>query len=573
MDSARHSLTSALSLGALAASATALGGPLDVSAGQVFPWTGNPGASFRRLAVGDLTGDMRADVVVLDGEQVHVLYGPGDFRSIGSTQLVAKDFAVVSGHAPAGRDSLVFSDASGLWHARFTFAEIDGDGDAFDKEFLHAGQWPNARRLLAMERPDRIDLVGIAGNGTDVILLADVFGSRTPMPKISLSSQIFDLAALNWDGGPGLELVTLSADGMRVLRLDGSVVAFVPGTLSSGLIVPFEQDGYAHDRAAAVVGLPQGNELFVVADASTLVGGTLLELPIDLGPAGVCGLAAGDVDADGDDDVLLNWGYVDVLPLGRNHSDGAPPDGSATFTYDPLDALDLGHGTVGMEDQAGWPVFLDADLDGDLDLLVALEVQQEVALARNTSQDHAAMQPNIEVGSALYEHDECLGAGTLSIQLLAPALHLPAATHVELVVWKRPSMDEPAGVLAVHAAAGRLSDAYALTTHVPISGEATLWTAAVYLVQLREVKRGAGGALLDAGPTFCCAFSLDPDTTAALSAQGNGTTLEVEVLEVGQPGCLGVQFLEREVDSGITPLPDPGDFAAVPPNPTPGGGV
>ncbi len=566
-------ITPALFLCALASSASAYDGPLDPSTGLVLPWTGGAGTTFGRLSAAELTGDERADVVLLDGETIHVLYGPGDYRLVGTTGLTVKDFAVVTGYGLAGRDSLVYSDASGLRHAWFTFAETDGNDDHFETEELHVGEWANARRVLVMQRPDRVDLAGIATNGTDVILLADVFGSHMQMPTIPSSNQIFDLAVLDWDGGPAFELVTLSTDGLRVRRLDGSLVTHVPGNLVSGLLVPFQQEGYGHDRVAAVVGHPLGNELLVVADASTVVGGSLLELPLDLGPAGVCGLAAGDVDADGDDDLLLNWRYSDVLPLGRNQSDDVPPDGLPTFTYDPQDELDLGHGTGSMDEQAGWPVFVDADLDGDLDLLVALEVQQEVALARNTTQDHAAGLPLFQANTTVYEHDYCVGSGTLSIRLLPPVSSLTGATHVEFVLWKRNTIGADAAALAVHAAASRVADAYLLETEIPIEDEATMWTPSVYLLQLREVKLTPGGALLAAGPTFCGAFSLDPDTTEQLAAQASGATLAVQTFEIGDPDCLDVAYIEREVDSGINPLPDPGDFEDVPPDPKPGGGL
>jgi hypothetical protein len=122
------------------------------------------------------------------------------------------------------------------------------------------------------------------------------------------------------------------------------------------LIGAFRQDD-AGDRAGAaylVRGGVTGTLSLGDADAK-LVG------EAELDEAGVCVSGAGDVDADGHDDVLVGaWG----------NDDGGPFAGAAYLMLGPVTgSLDLGRADLTLEgalrDTAGWAVSSAGDLDGD----------------------------------------------------------------------------------------------------------------------------------------------------------------------------------------------------------------
>jgi hypothetical protein len=48
---------------------------------------------FGRIEIGDVTGDLRADAVLMIGQQPVLLYGPGCYQSVASLPFTARDIA------------------------------------------------------------------------------------------------------------------------------------------------------------------------------------------------------------------------------------------------------------------------------------------------------------------------------------------------------------------------------------------------------------------------------------------------------------------------------------------------
>ncbi len=353
------------------------------------------GQAVAKLALGDLDGDGDLDVVV--GRETGALRDRGE--------------AVLLNDGSGGLGAPTFHDAlpsAGLRDGAPSLADFDGDGDL---DIVGAG---------ATNGVPSFGQVGILPNRGDA-----TFG---PPIELRLADWTFSVdstavADLNGDGIPDIVASTPSGralDGFNVLLSDG-VGSFRPAAFRTAAkqtrdleLVDADGDGLpdvvtvAQDSAAVTVHVNPGDGVFPQPtryDVGTLTGlATLMH-----------GNETADLDGDGDLDVVTVDSDVRVL---RNRGD-------ATFDAAELVSLPIGGGSVRLPDLDG---------DGDPDILVGPDPNEPpydfaVVINRGDGTFEAAVL--IPVGASQGGDIEALdidGDGLLDVALADPgpasAIHL-----------------------------------------------------------------------------------------------------------------------------------------------------
>ena len=331
--------------------------------------TMGPGAAW-----GDIDGDGRLDVVILQGsgrpgtealsDKVYRGLEDGRFEDITSgSGLGSGDAGMgallidVNGDGPLdlycanyGQDRLflgkgdgTFTDATDLlpkldlWSASVTAADPDGDGDLdlYITSYLDYDleKMPPEEELGRYQREDPVEMLPFAFPG---------------QRNVFLRNQLAETGKLGFeDVTESLGLLDVQGRGMQTVFWD------------------FDRDG--------------DEDLYVANDVSFNVlfrnegDGTFKDVSFSTGlddPRGGMGLAVGDVDMDGDEDVFLtNWQLeANALYLNSVISHSGSKRRRASF-HDYTVRSGLGPSGIGA---TSWGAELfDMDLDGDLDLYVA----------------------------------------------------------------------------------------------------------------------------------------------------------------------------------------------------------
>lgn len=316
-------------------------GHLDLYLVQGAGREGGP-ALTNRLLLGDGAGGLRdgteaagvGDVGAGMGALLFDADGDGDLdlfvANYGKDVLYAND--------GAGRFQDVTAEAGlalELWSASAAAADYDGDGDLdlYVTAYLDydPAKMPPAAELNRYQRDDPIEMLPFAFPGERNALYRN-------------------------ESGP---------EGLRFVEVAEELGVHNPEGLSMQAVWwDFDRDG--------------DQDLYVANDVSFNVlyrndGGTFTDITFAVGlddPRGGMGLEAGDVDRDGDEDILLtNW-QLETNALYLNNAVRARSGKTRRARFhDGTVAAGLGPAGIG---KTSWsPVLFDLDLDGDLDLYVA----------------------------------------------------------------------------------------------------------------------------------------------------------------------------------------------------------
>jgi hypothetical protein len=165
-----------------------------------------------------------------------------------------------------------------------------------------------------------------------------------------------------------------------------------------------------------------------------ILDGEVLTQSADLTGVGVVGLASGDVNLDGNDDLGLSIRAARELVILENQLD--PADGSVPrFTNQAMSRIRVGDEGVQAPNNGAQPLFFDLDLDGDLDYFQPVEDESLFYTQRN--QEVSEAQSLVVPTSGQFAFDEEALQGVLMLELAPPAFVHPQTTHLEIIVWHK----------------------------------------------------------------------------------------------------------------------------------------
>ena len=325
---------------------------------------------------------------------------------------------------------------------------------------------------------------------------------------------------LEWDGAGSPELAIKRGMTLEILDLLGQSVAQFIGGASSDVLIGVPSSTSPRDLLVWFrENVGQGTQSMVTLKAG------LPQPAVDLGPLSVISATRGDLDLDGEQDLVLSSGlFSDLVVL--FHSSSSNP----VFSTDPLRSLVVSAGPGGYTGfNRAAPALADLDGDSDLDILYPIETDDEVWAIANTILDAALQKPVVmDVLGSFGPTELHL---TLSLELPSGQTLPPSADRLEVVIWRQegPGLaisSEAVSHQLVPVAAASSSWQYDLPVTLP--GVGPSYTPIDY-IQIRFVELNAAGTGYEtAFPPFVGAFSIPYATLDWLEGlEGFGPTIVV----------------------------------------------
>ena len=393
--------------------------------------------SFEDAVVADLTGDGLADFVTRRGNVLDMMFAPALFESRISAFWTGNDLDVLPGPTT---DALIVVGAAGLERLDWVV-----ESPFFQATALGSAAWNGAKRVV-VHAPEGTT-PEIYGLMSDRRTFRRVIGSSPPVVEQQLfqtGTSVEDFVVFDYDGVGAPELGVMTATGLEVYDSSGNRLVNTDGYLVTSLaIATVRQSPTSPEWLLWFIVGPGGvNEYLVSCGQEGLVVQENFEsLP------GVVACDSGDVDGDGDDDLLISYTGNQAVGILYNLGDEAPE-----FTIDVPQAVKLLHygppATPAPTNRAR-PVWSDLDTDGDLDVAFAVQEPARLFVHKNNLVDHDALAPSLYVDESLSvgERPPLLREGEngeLELVLDVFVSSVPTeAAFVELAMWRKEAPSIP----------------------------------------------------------------------------------------------------------------------------------
>jgi len=468
------------------------------------PWRSfiDPG-SFGRSVAMELTGDKRRDLVVLDGGTPVVIEDPDRHDSWVPLSIVAEDLAPLQDATPGARGGILTVGSDGL-----ALHVMDYASRTFQIDLIAADDWIGGRivRVGQLDGTGKLDAIGVAADRLQVMELIAQEDSWTPGREFNVALPILDLELVEWDGDGELEVVLRHASHLAIHELDGTPVATFTGGTSEGSI--------------AVVSVGSDLPQFVAWTSGdtwlSIVGeGGVVEVR-DLGSVGVIGLAAGDFDQDGTDDLFASLSSMRRVRMWRGvaTSEGPTFPAAEDFVLEDL------AGSIPLSSAP--PVLADLDGDYDLDLFLPQEDDQVAYLFRGDAFDEerwlVKLVPTYSPGLKDQE---------LTLRIASPHTVPGTATHLRVRVWGQVDYSLTLGTEWVAVVTEPLGD-WPMDVSIPVpprsGGE---YGQEVHNLELDLVCLSPGGSVRKAWSAYCGSYANDVSVAEMIAADVNQSVTPV----------------------------------------------
>ncbi len=521
--------------------------PFDPTIGTTIDWPAGSwgGGTVTRVLTGDFTGDLYRDLVLLDGDELVLAFGPAVFTARSPLGDGVVDACALPGAAPGGFDGLFASDILG-W--RRTWIDYTMQPSVRTSAVVNE-DWAEAQSLQLLSTNGPPSVVALDAAGTRVLRLTDPFGSPSSSEILSLGSVVgLALAVVDWNSAGAPELAVLHDEGLDVYDIASPSTPIKSFTLASpstplegGALVAFRQAGRTAGRLAAVIEPAAAPAELWVFDAVEVESG-----PLETGTPAVAvsepyGLAAGDLDGDESDELVVAHRDPDIdgPVIYSNLCTGA---GSSCVTFDgaSADVPSLGIPWTDPSGQEAVPVFDDFTSDGDVDLAWFQQDATLLRLAENTTSDHTEQLVHIRTEDSVVLIDEADEVGLYRARFLPPATALSFTPNtIWIEQWYQYTPAEMHGV-GVQVLAPAYSTAWSALVPLWLWPVGMPMDGVTHLTIRAALTDTVTGTLLQAGPASVHSIALTVGTASYLDGflalQGvNFQTLPVHFRDLTVP--------------------------------------
>lgn len=259
-------------------------------------------ARFSASAVGEFTGDLDLDVLVLDEGVPTLLVSPETMRTSLLASRDGYDLATLPDGAGPGHDVALLVGPDGLHALSYDLDELQWEDVAVET----SAAWRHAFAVAVgqLDGSGGLDVAALAAGGTSVLVLHASGSGFVAGTALALPSAAHDLLMLDWDDDGSDEIAVLflpdpppgGASGVRVYDGGTSIYAASSPSLLRGAVL---RDGESGAERLALAGRVNGVDYLKVH-------GALLSQPLqNFGSVSLRRLQGWDLDADGDDDLAL----------------------------------------------------------------------------------------------------------------------------------------------------------------------------------------------------------------------------------------------------------------------------
>ncbi|MCC7170932.1 MAG: hypothetical protein IT459_10820 [Planctomycetes bacterium] len=334
--------------------------------------------SWRRAAVGDFDGDRHTDFVSLlvnpstgSGEVLFV-QAADVYQSLHS--LGTRTAADLVGWPGAGVDKTdaflsIGSGGVSLWTL--------GTNDQIEPTSILGSPLSGGKFIRGPVSGTAIGNHAFVVVGSDARTVHKLYrsgGTWTSSVIRTHGADILDVEILDWNGSGDRDIALMTASGLTVIDTSNTVLS--SASASGVCITTVRHKGRSTDQLAWVTNVTgtSNQKIHVVGDGVTETG-------IVIGPLDVADVAAGDLDADGDSEVLLSHRFSGDQVILVNVS--TTTTNSESFSWSAYELYTLAGWGVSFASNAATPVIADLDADTDLDVAFLCQPTTRLEIARN----------------------------------------------------------------------------------------------------------------------------------------------------------------------------------------------